>query len=64
MDLSGQRELLPHYLAVAAVASTAAVLARSAGGNWVALVSVLVVVLSYPTVVRALNVAPEAWEQR
>jgi len=64
MDLSGQRELLPHYLAVAALAGTAAVLARSAVGSWVALGSVLVVVLAYPTAVRALNVAPDAWEQR
>lgn len=67
MDLDRQRSLLPHYVAI--VVSVVVVLAglRAVFGNlqaWINLLAVVVVVLAYPSVVRALGVEPEAWEER
>lgn len=65
MDVSRQIALLPHYGAI--VVLTAAVLwgIRALLGEVplpVGLLSVAVLVLAYPSVVRALGLAPEAWE--
>lgn len=65
MDGSRQVALLPHYGAI--VVLTAAVLwaVQVLLGEIslpVGLLSVAVLVLAYPSVVRALGLAPEAWE--
>jgi hypothetical protein len=65
MDASKQIALLPHYGAI--VVLTAAVLwgVQVVLGEIplpVGLLSVAVLVLAYPSVVRALGLAPGAWE--
>jgi len=58
-------ELLPHYLAnLVLVLLAITALRRFVGdlGFVVELVVVVAVVLAYPTVVRALGVAPSAWK--
>ncbi|MFT4922207.1 MAG: hypothetical protein ACI8XM_001420 [Haloarculaceae archaeon] len=67
MDMNRQRELLPHYLAILClVILVLAAIRLTLGdvglpGN---LAGVVVVVLLYPTVVRALGVAPSRWDDR
>jgi len=67
MDLDRQRSLLPHYLAI--VVAVVVVLAglRAVFGNlqaWANVLAVVVVVLAYPSVVRALGVEPDAWDEQ
>lgn len=64
--LSGHLELLPHYLAnLVLILAIIGGLRLSVGnlGFWVELPIVVAVVLVYPTLVRALGVAPSSWER-
>lgn len=66
MDLAGQRELLPHYVAI--LASILVVLgglqiALGDVGPLIAGGAVVSVVLLYPTVVRTLGLEPGSWER-
>jgi hypothetical protein len=66
MDWSRFFELLPHYLAnLVLVVLAITALRRFAGdlGFVVELVVVVAIVLVYPTIVRALGVAPSAWDE-
>jgi len=66
MDWNRFVELLPHYLAnLVLVVLAITALRRFAGdlGFVVELGVVIVVVLLYPTIVRALGVAPSAWDE-
>jgi len=65
MDWNRFTELLPHYLAnLVLVVLAITALRRFAGdlGFVVELGVVVVVVLAYPTIVRALGVTPSAWD--
>lgn len=63
MNTSKQRQLLPHYLAVVALVVVALAAVRALPvSRWFNLVAVLLVVLSYPTIVRLLGVEPDAWQ--
>jgi hypothetical protein len=65
MDWSHQRALVPHYAAVVLLIGVYVIAVRVAFGDVVPLVDivgVLIVVLSYPTIVRSLGVAPNDWE--
>jgi|GEM_PF-733018 len=67
MNRSRFLELLPHYVAnLVLVILAITALRRFVGdqGFVVELVVVVVIVLAYPTLVRALGVAPSAWEDR
>jgi len=62
MDRDTQRQLLPHYVAVVVLTVLALTVTRElSDGGWVNLLVVVVVVLTYPTVVRVLGVEPDAW---
>jgi len=62
MDTDHQKQLLPHYLAVFVLTlATLAVVRTLFSADWAALLAVLFVVLSYPTLVRLLGVEPDAW---
>mgnify|MGYP000324187429 FL=1 len=66
MDWNRFVELLPHYLAnLVLVVLAITALRRFAGdlGFVVELGVVIVVVLLYPTIVRALGVPPSAWDE-
>lgn len=66
MDRSNQRALLPHYLAIVAGIAAGLVGLRVTVGD-VGIIGnltvVVVIVLAYPTIVRALGVAPDTWER-
>lgn len=67
MDWARQRELLPHYAAVVVLTVLLLGGARALLGQvepWVDLLGVVVVVLTYPSVVRFLGVAPSGWDDR
>jgi hypothetical protein len=65
MDWSRQRAFAPHYAAVVLLIGAYVIAVRVAFGDVVPLVDILgvvFVVLSYPTIVRLLGVAPSEWE--
>jgi len=67
MDWERQRALFPHYVAVVLLVAVYVVSVRVAFGDVVPAVNILgvvVVVLGYPTVVRAIGLEPAAWDRR
>lgn len=67
MDVDRQRSLLPHYVAIVVSVVVVLVGLRAVFGplqTWINVLAVVVVVLSYPSVVRALGVEPDVWEER
>lgn len=66
MDLAGQRDLLPHYVAVVVLVGAAVAGLRSLFASvpvWLDLLAVVVVVLGYPSLARWLDIAPAAWTE-
>lgn len=66
MNLSDQKALVPHYLAVFVLALVAVGGTRAVAGSvpvWTDLLVVVLLVLSYPSLVRVLGVAPDVWEE-
>lgn len=64
MNLERHRGLLPHYVANLVLVLLGVSALRAVAGDVgiaVELVVVVVVVLAYPTLVRWLGVAPDAW---
>lgn len=62
MNTKRQKQLIPHYVAVVVLTVvTLGVVQELAGGGWINLLAVVVVVLTYPTLVRLLGVEPAAW---
>jgi hypothetical protein len=62
-DTSKQKQLLPHYIAVLVLTVAAlAVVSALPVSRWFNLVAVVLVVLTYPTLVRLLGVEPDAWQ--
>jgi len=66
MDLTGQRDLIPHYVAVVVLVGAAVVGLRNLSDSvpiWLDLLAVVVVVLGYPSLARWLDIAPDAWTE-
>ncbi len=65
MDISGLKELLPHYVALMILVVLVLTAVQAVAGEigfWTELVIVLAVVIVYRPVVVRLGVAPSGWE--